>query len=167
MKKLLAPRTINVTYEGNNELLADEPEEIIKQVDRAGIIYLYPGWIVDPASRMAYEVAKLMQKKVKIIRDDGSTRRMIYRLVEIMKVDMTTLRGKSRKRNLVEQRMFFAYLLWRYTGMSYSGVGKILMRDHATIMAYIRNVESLAKYNKAFAKRLQAIEVFFLKNIML
>ncbi len=100
MKKLLAPCTINVTYEGNNELLADEPEEIIKQVSMAGIIYFYPGWIVDPASRMAYEVAKLMKKKVKIIRDDGSTRRMIYRLLEIMKVDMSTLRGKSRKRNL-------------------------------------------------------------------
>ena len=57
-----------------------------------------------------------------------------------------------RKRAYVDARIVFSNLL-KEQGMGPSAIGRILGRDHATVLHYFRKFEALLETDKAFRKQ--------------
>jgi hypothetical protein len=58
----------------------------------------------------------------------------------------------GRKRKDVDGRMIFAQVLW-IKGMTKSDIGRILNKDHASVVYYIRKVESYMKHDAILRQR--------------
>ena len=60
------------------------------------------------------------------------------------RVDITKeqLFSKSRKRDLVEKRMVLSYTLRKSLGMTYQQIGKVLNKNHASILYSVKNIEN-------------------------
>ena len=60
------------------------------------------------------------------------------------KVDITKeqLFSKNRKRDLVEKRMVLSYILRKSLGMTYHKIGKVLNKNHASILYSVKNIEN-------------------------
>jgi len=50
--------------------------------------------------------------------------------------------SKSRKRDLVEKRMVLSYTLRKSLGMTYHKIGKVLNKNHASILYSVKNIEN-------------------------
>ncbi len=71
---------------------------------------------------------------------------VIEKVAKFYKIDIADIRGPSRKQNLVEARWVCAEVLRRRSGLSYGAIGRLLNRDHRTIMHACESVASLKKY---------------------
>ena len=60
------------------------------------------------------------------------------------KVDMTKeqLFSKSRKRDIVEKRMVLSYTLRKSLGMTFQQIGKVLNKNHASILYSVKSIEN-------------------------
>jgi chromosomal replication initiator protein len=75
-------------------------------------------------------------------------------VASVMKVDLTKIFRKTRKREIVEKRQSFMALMYRETrnnGTSLADVGKFCGgKDHATVLHAIRTVQNLIDTKKDF-----------------
>lgn len=60
---------------------------------------------------------------------------------------------KSRKRHIVDARMMYAKLMSRYTNTSLSEIGRLISKDHATIIHYLRNFKYIKKQDQEFSTK--------------
>jgi hypothetical protein len=60
----------------------------------------------------------------------------------LLKVDVKL--SRTRKREVVNARMIYSYIL-RNCGWGYSAIGRSVVKDHATIMHYVRCFENYMK----------------------
>jgi hypothetical protein len=60
---------------------------------------------------------------------------------EIQNVDKGILFSKRRDRDLVERRMILAFFLRNRTKLTWSEIGKIMNRNHASIIHYCTKIE--------------------------
>lgn len=60
---------------------------------------------------------------------------------------------KSRKRSIVEARMMYAKLMNRYTKSSLSDIGRMIGKDHATVIHYLRNFKHIKKQDQEFSAK--------------
>ena len=67
------------------------------------------------------------------------------------------IKGVSRQKNIVTSRHITAYLIRNLTNLPLSGIGDYLNRDHATVLASIRKVESSIKTDKELAATIRDI----------
>ena len=67
------------------------------------------------------------------------------------------IKGISRQKNIVTSRHITAYLIRNLTNLPLSGIGDYLNRDHATVLASIRKVESSIKTDKDLAATIRDI----------
>ena len=67
--------------------------------------------------------------------------KFINEYCELQNVDKNVLFSKSRNRDLVEMRMILAYFLRNRTELSWTEIGKIMNRNHASIIHYYNKVE--------------------------
>lgn len=58
--------------------------------------------------------------------------------------------GRSRKQDVVYTRMTIAHFLRKYTKLSTTEIGKLINRDHATILYYLKAYDSEFRFNKDF-----------------
>lgn len=66
--------------------------------------------------------------------------------------------GKSRKQEIVYTRMTIAYFLRRCTTLSTTEIGKLINRDHSTIIHYLKAYDSEFRFNKDFRNFAKRIE---------
>ena len=67
------------------------------------------------------------------------------------------IKGVSRQKNIVTARHITAYLIRNLTNLSLSDIGEFLNRDHATVLASIRKVETSIKTDKELAATIRDI----------
>ncbi len=60
---------------------------------------------------------------------------------------------KTRKRDYADLRMITAYLIKTHTKLSLGQIGKMMNKDHATILHYCKTTESLLKTNGQFKNK--------------
>jgi chromosomal replication initiator protein len=72
--------------------------------------------------------------------DSKSSVVLLARVCEHFEITMTELLSKDRHAHIADARHVAAWLL-RETGLSYPSIGKVLERDHTTIMHSVRKVE--------------------------
>ena len=58
--------------------------------------------------------------------------------------------GRSRKQEVVYTRMIIAYFLRQYTTLSTTKIGRLINRDHSTIIHYLKAYDSEFRFNKDF-----------------
>ena len=63
-------------------------------------------------------------------------------IVKLLGVDVRL--AKTRKRNVVNARMIYSYIL-RERGWSYKGLGRNINKDHSTIIHYVKNIKGYMK----------------------
>lgn len=66
--------------------------------------------------------------------------------------------GKSRKQEVVYTRITIAYVLRRYTTLSIKRIGRLINRDHSTIIHYLKAYDSEFRFNKDFRNFAKRIE---------
>ena len=83
------------------------------------------------------------------------------RLVQVMEayceeigVNVSTLLSKTRKREIVFHRVILGTMLFNFMEAGYTAVGRVMNRDHATIMHYVKSYNSLSdvypEYTRAY-----------------
>jgi hypothetical protein len=75
----------------------------------------------------------------------------------------------TRKRQIVDARRAYAKIL-KDAGFSYESIGKTINKNHATIIHYVKSVDSLLKYDSIFEKKFISAKKNFLeenKHLML
>lgn len=75
----------------------------------------------------------------------------------------------ARKRQIVDARRAYAKIL-KDAGFSYESIGKTINKNHATIIHYVKSVDSLLKYDSIFEKKFISAKKNFLeenKHLML
>lgn len=65
--------------------------------------------------------------------------------------------GRSRKSRIAEARHVAMLLLRTDSGLSTVRIGKLLQRDHSTVVVGIRNVKDLASVDNATRLRIEAV----------
>ena len=85
--------------------------------------------------------------------------------LEIMKavakaygVTLEDLRSHSRIARLATARAVVCYLLYRYYNYSLKDVGRMVLRDHSSVMHSVRLVEGFCLWPKMYATDLAIIE---------
>lgn len=68
------------------------------------------------------------------------------------------LYGKSRLTSIVTARQIFCYLCRKYTKLSMVDIGKMLGKDHSTIVHSVKKAKIYKEYDKEFQEKLKAIE---------
>ena len=66
--------------------------------------------------------------------------------------------GRSRKQEVVYTRMIIAYFLRQYTTLSTTKIGRLINRDHSTIIHYLKAYDSEFRFNKDFRNFAKRIE---------
>ena len=76
-----------------------------------------------------------------------------------MKVSKEEIMSKKRDRKLVEARQMFCLLARRHTNESSVEIGKIINRDHATVLYSVASMDSLLSFTKRLAIAKSYIEL--------
>ena len=66
--------------------------------------------------------------------------------------------GRSRKQDVVYTRMTIAYFLRRHTTLSTTEIGRLINRDHSTIVHYLKTYDSEFRFNKEFRNFAKSIK---------
>ena len=72
-------------------------------------------------------------------------------------VSAEDIKGQSRQKNIVTARHITAYLIRNLTNLSLPGIGEFLNRDHATVLASIRKIETQIKTDKDLSATIRDI----------
>ena len=80
-------------------------------------------------------------------------------VLENLGVSWESLIGESRLRPLPDARKMFAYCIRKYCGKVTSiALGKLINKDHATILYYYKRTEHLREYDAEFRETLELIK---------
>ena len=83
---------------------------------------------------------------------------LIHRVAKEFGIEKSLILGKARTKDVMLARQVCMYLLCQELGMSTTAAGKLLKKDHTTVMYGIQKVEDLMNTNATFSARVnQAI----------
>ena len=94
------------------------------------------------------------------LRDDESKLRFVERYLE-----MNNLKAKSRKREIVDERRILMMFLVENTNATYTRIGHLFGKDHATILHHQKRHKDLMAFDKIYKNLNDAIVSNF-KNYM-
>jgi chromosomal replication initiation ATPase DnaA len=83
-----------------------------------------------------------------------------------LEIDIIKLQTKDRDRPLSEARQIYSYIIRNVSTVeiSYQKAGKLINRDHATIMNQARVAQDISKSNKKYAEKLNKCVLAFQEN---
>jgi hypothetical protein len=85
-------------------------------------------------------------------------------LIEIVNENFfTDMLSKNRKREVVDARRAYAKIL-RDRGYTFELISRTIGRDHATILYYVRTIDSILSYDKEFRDKYLLCKNAFLSN---
>lgn len=101
---------------------------------------------------------KYQIKKNKVV-DKNITLDSIFKQIENhTTINYFQIKSKSRKREIVEARYIAIHLINKYQMNTLVNLGKIINRDHSTIIYALKASQDLYKYNFDFRNKLISIE---------
>jgi CO dehydrogenase/acetyl-CoA synthase beta subunit len=85
-------------------------------------------------------------------------------LTEIVNdVFLVDIIAKSSKRDVVDARQIYSKIL-REKGYGYESIGRSIKKNHATVVHYIKNIDSLLTYDKQLRDKYMTCKVLFYKD---
>ena len=67
----------------------------------------------------------------------------VEKYCELHEITQNKLFSSSRHRPLVEKRMILAYFLRKGTNMSWNAIGRLMNKNHASMIHYVNKIETL------------------------
>jgi chromosomal replication initiator protein len=106
------------------------------------------------------ELAKRIVGKTVKMRKQQITLEKIQTIVSsYFKIDIDLIHSKSRKREIVQARQVTMFLSKKYTGHSYSHIGKMVgKRDHATVLHACKTIQDSLDIDKGFRLTMKDLE---------
>ena len=89
---------------------------------------------------------------------------VISAIAAYYKISKSDLLGKSKKKELVMPRQICCYLMYDLLSLPYITIGKVVGRDHTTILYSRNKVEELCRVNEKIAKDVDDIKNIILKK---
>tara|TARA_R110000868_G_scaffold203612_2_gene451518 strand:- start:1884 stop:2258 length:375 start_codon:yes stop_codon:yes gene_type:complete len=80
---------------------------------------------------------------------------VIKRVSERLNIPIFELKGKSRKREIVDANMMLSFLLRSYLKLSFKSIAKILNRDHSTIIYRVNEHEKLVISDRGYRQKFE------------
>lgn len=147
----------NILYRDGVEM----PQEVIEYVAKSikSNIRELEGAIISLIAQSSFnkreinlELAKnVVDKFVKNVKREISIDYIQKVVSDYFKLDLETLRSKSRKRNIVQARQLAMFFAKKYTKASLANIGsQIGDRDHATVLHACKTVDNLLETDKQF-----------------
>jgi len=81
----------------------------------------------------------------------NKTHETVQRIVEM--VTQTNLLMNNRKRECVDARMIYSYVLRHTLGASLTSIGMSINKDHTTIIHYLKTMEGLLEVDREVARK--------------
>ena len=89
---------------------------------------------------------------------NGASRtRLLQRVARSLGIGVDRLLDKRRDRDTADKRHVAAWLLRRGHSMSYPALGRMLERDHTSVMHAVRRVEAERAMSPELAERLEEL----------
>ena len=76
----------------------------------------------------------------------------------ILGFSVEQMRGKNRRRDLVEARQLAFYVAHNNTGATLAKIGGELSKDHSTVLHGIRKINILREYDKEIINKIEKIK---------
>ena len=89
--------------------------------------------------------------------NDMTTLTIIKTVFDYFNVPIEIRDTKSRKREIVQSRQIAMYYLKNRTKLSLSAIGSMFLKDHATVIHSIKQVNNLSETDKCYRQDLKAI----------
>lgn len=77
--------------------------------------------------------------------------------------DVIKINPKLRERQLVDSRCMFAFIFYKFERYGYSSIGKMLNKDHATIMNNVRSHLHLIETDKVYKQRFERVFNYYME----
>ncbi len=106
-------------------------------------------------------VGKVLKRSVKVDNHPVTLDDIIESVCQHYQVTPEEVSGKSRKRNLVIARQVSMFLAQKHTKMPASRIGKLIGRDHSTVLHSCEKVIERLKIDKDFGLEIENIEHSF------
>ena len=104
-------------------------------------------------------VERVMKRAIKTDNAPLTVDEILEHVCRHYEVTPNTVKGKSRKREVVVPRQLSMYLTKKYTNIPISRIGKLIgSRDHSTVLHSIAIIEEAISNDKAFAREVKEIE---------
>ena len=84
--------------------------------------------------------------------------KIIQTVCKIWNVSLDDVCGRGRKQDIVYTRMTIAYFLRQHTILSTTEIGRLINRDHSSIVHYLKAYDSEFRFNKDFRNFAKRIE---------
>ena len=95
---------------------------------------------------------QIVRPKIKINELDAEWTEAMRVVAIVYDVTPDAIVDKVRTQNIMDARHLFCYLCRKHLKMTYLSVGKILHRDHSTIINSVQVYESLIEYDRTSNK---------------
>jgi len=129
---------VNLTAENNKQLLAALTGVLAREAK-----YLSSSARASLVDRFADRIGAKTQGRVnRIIYSRSVTRTLVY-LAESAGHTLAELRGDSRVQGLVRRRQETYWVLLKHHGLSTTTIGRVMRRNHTTILHGIKKLENL------------------------
>lgn len=90
---------------------------------------------------------------------------VIEKVSEFLQIPVPAIKCKSRRRNLVEARMICYHIMYNYSGLTLTQIGRLFgNRDHTTILHALQSYNDWMFSDKAFANKAKACEELILNR---
>ncbi len=104
-------------------------------------------------------VERVVKRAVKVDDMPLTIDDILDRVCRTYDVTVNAVKGRSRKKELVQPRQLAMYLANKYTNIPVTRIGKLIgSRDHSTVLHGISKVEEAIVSDKAFAETVDKIE---------
>jgi chromosomal replication initiator protein len=80
-----------------------------------------------------------------------AVQRVLQLVADHYGLTVTDLVGPSRQRQVMRPRHVAMYLLHEHLGLSYVSIGKLLRRDHSTVIFGVRRIQAVEDTEKLLA----------------
>ena len=96
--------------------------------------------------------------------NNPSINSIVAAVVKCTGIEFNKIQSLKRQRDIIFARHLFCYFTRKRTRLSYQEIGKIINRDHATILHSVRTVENLLEYDRDFKELVPKIQIQIEKN---
>ena len=140
------------------KLCADNPtwheamRRNITALMQCGAIAMLSGWENSEGAIIEHYLAKKLQIEIiyQIPYRESYITSLTKAIQSVLNVTIDDMRSASRRRNIVNARFIFSTILYELTGFSYSHIGQLINRDHATVLYHIKTCRQLIDIDKYF-----------------
>jgi len=94
---------------------------------------------------------EILRPKIDITKNEEKWEDVVRSICQVYKITPDDIYAKNRNQHIVYARHTFNYICRKRLRMSLMYIGRIINRDHTTVIHSIRQTQDLIEYDRAFA----------------